>query len=175
MEIKRTKVNTISKWRCSGVIYDDWDELYYIYIRTLKCSHCNKEFNNSYERCLDHDHITGLFRAIVCRGCNNHDRYIKYPDGYDEKLYYKKNKEKIAEQHKLYREENKEKIAEKNKEYREENKEKLKKIKKEYYQTNKENITKKYTCECGGKYIHINKQRHLKTIKHIAWFMEQVD
>ena len=164
MESKRSKNNTISKWRCSGVVYNDFDELYYIYIRTLKCCACNKEFKNSYERCLDHDHETGLFRAIVCRGCNVYDRYIKYPDGYDKKKWLKEyreaNKEKITEEGKIYRENNKEKIVEKNKKYREKNKEK---------------INKKYDCECGGKYINSHKQNHLKTIKHTAWFMEQVD
>ena len=98
---------------------------------------------------MDHNHITGLFRAIVCRGCNSCDRYIKYPDGYDKKIYDKK-----------YREENKEKVAKKHK---------------KYYEANKENKFKKYTCDCGGKYTHCQKQRHLRTIKHTAWFMEQVD
>ena len=50
--------------------------------------------------------------------------------------------------------------------------------KKKYYQTNKEKINKKYACECGGSYplsLINKKQRHLRTIKHTAWFMEQVD
>ena len=51
MEIKYKtkyhKTNTICKWKYKGVVYDDWDELYYTYIRTLNCSHCNKEFKNS--------------------------------------------------------------------------------------------------------------------------------
>ena len=32
---------------------------------------------------MDHDHVTGLFRKIVCRSCNVMDSYIKYPNGYD--------------------------------------------------------------------------------------------
>ena len=151
------KINTIKNWESRGVIYNDFDELYYTYIRTLKCCACNKDFKNSYDRCLDHNHITGLFRAIVCRGCNSCDRYIKYPDGYDKKIYDKK-----------YREENKEKVAKKHKKYYEANKEHYK----EYVEKNKHKI---YNCECGGSYHKNNKKRHLKTIKHTAWFMEQVD
>jgi len=89
------------------------------------------------------------------------------------------NKEKRKEYDKEYREKNKEQIKEKNKEYREKNKEQIKEKRKEYYEKNKEIIkekkTKKYDCECGGKYTYNHKQRHLNSIKHIAWFMEQVD
>ena len=167
-ETKYHKTKTISKWKYKGVVYDDWDELYYKYIRTLKCCSCNKEFNNSYERCLDHDHSTGLFRAIVCRGCNNHDRYINYPDGYDKKIYNLNNKEKIKEYKKDY-----------SKQYYISKKEKIKKNVNEYTKKNKEKIEEnekeKINCECGGKYTYSHKQRHLKTIKHIVWYMEQVD
>ena len=138
MEIKYKtkyhKTDTICKWKYSGVVYDDFEELYYIYMNTLNCSHCNKEFKNTKNRCLDHDHETGLFRAIICQKCNINDSYIKYPDGWDKKLWHK-----------------------------------------QYYESNKEKHNKKYDCECGGKYTYKHKKQHLKTIKHIAWFMEQVD
>ena len=101
METKRSKYDTIKNWKSRGVIYNDFDELYYTYIRTLNCCACNKEFKNSFDRCLDHNHETGLFRAIVCQNCNKYDSYIKYPDGYDKK---KVNKE--------YREANKEYFGE---------------------------------------------------------------
>ena len=194
MEIKYKtkyhKTDTISNWKYKGVIYDDWDELYYTYMNTLNCSHCNKEFKKSKDRHLDHNHSTGLFRAIVCQKCNCKDSYINYPEGYDRKIYYKdyseKNKEKIKGKKKEYKEKCKEKIKEYNKIYSEKNKEKIKEYyeknkeniaeyKKEYYETNKEIINKKYTCDCGGKYTNRHKKQHLKTIKHIAWFMEQVD
>tara|TARA_R110001606_G_scaffold296546_1_gene444337 strand:+ start:81 stop:530 length:450 start_codon:yes stop_codon:yes gene_type:complete len=149
METKTRKYDIIQNWKKSGVKYDDFDELYYVYIRTLKCSACNKDFKNSFYRCLDHDHETGLFRAIVCRSCNGGDSYIKYPDGFDIKIYKQKNKERIYEVRKKYREKNKLKI--------------------------KEEKLKKYDCECGGNFSHSQKSRHLKTIKHIDWYMEQVD
>ena len=183
MEIKYKnkyhRTDTISRWRCSGVIYDDWDELYYTYIRTLNCCACNKDFKNSLDRCLDHDHETGLLRAIVCQNYNKNDSYIKYPNGYDKKKvkkeYLEQNKEQIREKKKKFYEENKEKINKVKKKYYEINKEKLNKQNKEYREVNKEKLNKKYECECGGKYTHRHKHHHLKTIKHIAWFMEQVD
>ena len=97
-----SKYQTIRNWKLSGLIYADCNELYEIYIKTMKCQHCNKEFKNSQDRCMDHDHNTGLFRKIVCRRCNVLDSYIKYPNGYD-----------IKEVLKQYREENKEEINQK--------------------------------------------------------------
>ncbi len=44
---------------------------------------------------------------------------------------------------------------------------------KEYQQKNKEKISerknKKFDCECGGKYTHSAKARHLKSKKHQDW------
>ena len=70
-------------WKRIGVIYHDFDELYEVYIKTMNCWHCNKEFTSTIDRCLDHNHETGAFRAIVCNKCNSMDSYLKYPNGYD--------------------------------------------------------------------------------------------
>jgi len=78
---KHQKSKTINDWKNKGLIYDDYDDLYEVYRKTLVCQHCNKEFKNRYDRCMDHNHKTGLFRKIVCRSCNNHDYYINYPNG----------------------------------------------------------------------------------------------
>jgi hypothetical protein len=34
-------------------------------------------FEDTFYRCLDHDHETGVFRKVVCRSCNNMDSYLK--------------------------------------------------------------------------------------------------
>lgn len=56
------------------------------------------------------------------------------------------------------------------KQYREDNKEQITEIKKQYYEQNKEHIAEqskqKFTCECGSKYRHTSKSRHLKTQRH---------
>jgi hypothetical protein len=64
----------ISNWKQSGVISDDFNELYEKYINTTNCEECNVElihgmFGNN-KKCLDHDHETGQFRNILCCGCN---------------------------------------------------------------------------------------------------------
>ena len=46
------------------------DELYERYINSTECELCNKEYKNTTDRHLDHDHTTGLFRNIVCCSCN---------------------------------------------------------------------------------------------------------
>ena len=82
-------------WKRIGVIYHDFDDLYDVYIKTMNCWHCNKEFVSTRDRCLDHDHTTGSFRAIVCNKCNAMDSYIKYPNGYSRQTYREENKQEI--------------------------------------------------------------------------------
>ena len=78
---KEQKYNSIKTWKNSGLIYDDYDDLFEVYRKTLVCQHCNKEFKNKLDRHMDHNHETGLFRKIVCRTCNTKDCYINHPDG----------------------------------------------------------------------------------------------
>ena len=74
-----------------------------------------------------------------------------------------------AEYLKNYYQENSEKI----KKYYEENREEIREQQKLYYQENKQQINEKqkqkHTCPCGGKYTTIHKNRHLKTLKHLAY------
>ena len=69
-----TKVHRITNWKLSGVICDDWDELYEIYINTLNCDLCEVELIHGMfganKRCLDHCHISGEVRNILCNTCN---------------------------------------------------------------------------------------------------------
>ena len=67
------KSSRILNWKKYGIICIDYDEMYNIYINTSKCDYCNKEFKNSLDRHLDHNHETGEVRGILCRGCNIRD------------------------------------------------------------------------------------------------------
>ena len=78
---KREKCFRINNWKVCGLIYDDYDDLFEVYRKTLNCQHCNKEFKNRQDRHMDHNHETGLFRKIVCHRCNTCDFYINHPDG----------------------------------------------------------------------------------------------
>ena len=169
---KKHKRIMISNWKRSGVIYDNFDTLYQHYIDCKSCEWCGKVFETNRDRNLDHCHETGAFRLILCQKCNCHDSYIKYPEGYDKKKYYKewyeKDKDRIKEKMKEYNIDNKDKL----KEYKDKNKDKIKEKNKEYREKNRDKIrdkfNKKYTCECGSTLSIGNKSKHEKTIKHQA-------
>ena len=67
------KTRIITDWKRNGLIYDDYNALYELYLNAKHCDVCKIEFKNSYYRCMDHCHTTGLFRQFLCRGCNNGD------------------------------------------------------------------------------------------------------
>jgi hypothetical protein len=57
----RQKTSRINNWRFYGVIFDHIDEINYVYdlyLNTDKCNKCEKIFNNSSDKCLDHCHAT---------------------------------------------------------------------------------------------------------------------
>ena len=72
------KINRICTWKHKGLIdsdNDNYESLYTHYINTQKCEHCNVELtkdkrNTSTTKVLDHSHITGEFRNILCLACN---------------------------------------------------------------------------------------------------------
>jgi len=69
--IKKRRMNN---WRFRGV-NDVNEELYEYYKNCVKCEACGNSFTESSNKCLDHDHKTGDFRQVLCRGCNNHDSW----------------------------------------------------------------------------------------------------
>ena len=142
-----SKSQTIYKWKKRGLIYDNYNELYDVYIKTTECQHCKTEFTKKNCRCMDHDHTTGLFRKIVCNRCNNQDIYIRFPNGFTEQdrkeyqqEYYQANKETFKEKMKEYRQKNKEKISEREKE--------------------------KIECDCGSIVRRGDIAQHKRTKKH---------
>jgi len=70
---------TIRNWKKYGVKSDDYKKLYEMHINKKNCELCNVLFDKTYknQRCLDHDHNTGLYRKTLCRSCNA--SYIKAP------------------------------------------------------------------------------------------------
>ena len=74
---KRHKSHTKVSWKRYGIKFNDeeFEFLYGVYINTFECQlniheDCSGTFKNTFDRCLDHDHSTGLPRAICCRNCN---------------------------------------------------------------------------------------------------------
>ncbi len=49
---------------------EEFEVIYDRYIHSSKCELCDKTFKNSLDRKLDHCHITGKFRNVVCNSCN---------------------------------------------------------------------------------------------------------
>ena len=74
---------------------------------------------------------------------------------------------------KEYREKHKDKANERQKKYYKKHKEEKKQYVKDYREKHKEEIkqrrNEKFDCPCGGKYTHINKGRHLKSLKHLKY------
>jgi len=70
---KWKKSNTINSWKNAGMLCEDWDSLYEIYLHTWNCDYCKCEIDKSINKHLDHDHSNGTIRGILCRSCNAKD------------------------------------------------------------------------------------------------------
>ena len=69
---KYHKSFTLKNWKYIGLIESDEfiQALYQRIIVATNCEICNKEFKSSKDRQMEHDHLTGRFRNIVCSSCN---------------------------------------------------------------------------------------------------------
>jgi hypothetical protein len=92
---QRKKSLTISKWKSSGLI-GDYDNIYDRYINTNNCDLCDIELcegqKGSNKKCMDHCHITGEFRNVLCQKCNvnksDNKIHINNKSGY-KNIYYR--------------------------------------------------------------------------------------
>ena len=92
----------VSNWKKQGIISDEWKTIYDRYVNAECCESCNSVFRkNIYKngkiwrmnnKVLDHDHLTGKIRNIICQSCNIKRRYI------DEQVYEKLYEEKIKKE-----------------------------------------------------------------------------
>ncbi len=72
------KLKKIYEWKRRGLICDNYSNLYDKYLLAEYCDVCNKKFNDNFDRCMDHDHDTGLFRQFLCQPCNRNDKWKEY-------------------------------------------------------------------------------------------------
>ena len=68
----------LKNWRRSGLKHENYDEIYEYYLNCKNCENCNVELTDgntaSNRKCMDHSHITGEFRNILCATCNTKRR-----------------------------------------------------------------------------------------------------
>jgi len=72
---KYKKYHIIKDWKRNGLICDDYDKLYELYLESTNCEECDCKYSIKGDgvgrfRCMDHDHLTGLFRNFLCCKCN---------------------------------------------------------------------------------------------------------
>ena len=74
---KDHKSTTKNCWKRNGLIMDNFEEIYNKYIYATHCQLCNKQFEKSLDRQMEHNHETGEFRNIVCNKCNHKKADVK--------------------------------------------------------------------------------------------------
>ena len=95
---KYHKYDTLYMWDKNGVIFESEEhkqEIYQRYIYSSRCELCGKEYKNSKDRCLEHEHdpTKPNFRNIVCTKCNLQKKDVKIFSNTGEKFIHKcKNK-----------------------------------------------------------------------------------
>ena len=70
---KYHKSNTLYNWKIKGLVHDNPEALYDVYIYLRNCDLCSKEFKSSRDRQMEHEHLDGKygpFRNFTCRSCN---------------------------------------------------------------------------------------------------------
>ena len=75
---KGHKHYTLKNWKRYNIKNEDIDSIYNKYIHCEFCEKCDYKFKKSSERCLDHCHLSGNVRNIVCRSCNSNMRFQSF-------------------------------------------------------------------------------------------------
>jgi hypothetical protein len=74
------KRRTKSDWKSSGLHDSDndkYDQLYEKYLQSTNCDVCKNLYVGTFDRCMDRDHDTNLFRQFLCQPCNRFDNWKK--------------------------------------------------------------------------------------------------
>jgi len=72
---KQLKTNRKCDWKRYGLNMENFEEIYEKYLSTTHCELCNvllteDKINTKTTRTMDHSHITGEFRNVICISCN---------------------------------------------------------------------------------------------------------
>jgi len=71
----QSKERRKTKWKSRGLNLHNFDYVWKMYSETTNCDICDRILTECKPRtetskCMDHDHETGEFRAILCISCN---------------------------------------------------------------------------------------------------------
>jgi len=93
---KYHKTHTFSNWDIYGIIFESEEhreEIYQQYIYSTNCELCGKQFPNTLDRKIEHEHISTKpnFRNIVCNKCNVNKKDNKINNNTGENYIYKCN------------------------------------------------------------------------------------
>jgi hypothetical protein len=68
------KNQRIRRWKQRGVVAENWNDLYHLFLSINNCEECDVELKygiyGNNKKCLDHDHSTGGYRNVLCHSCN---------------------------------------------------------------------------------------------------------
>ena len=74
-----------------------------------------------------------------------------------------------------YKKDNADKIKKQSREYLERNRDEIQRKRKAHYMKRQHLTNEKHDCICGGKYTNTNRKRHLKTIIHTNYLMNNLN
>lgn len=88
------------RWKGLGIIFKNEEDKNYWgnrYYNSINCELCNKQYKSTKDRQLDHNHITGEPRNVICNRCNcmRIDRKINSNNKYSKNIYFNNNKNKF--------------------------------------------------------------------------------
>ena len=72
----KKRLHTLSgrryQWMIQGIKSQDYYDIYDRFYSTNKCEVCNVKLkgNGSQKKCVDHQHLSGEIRNIICSKCN---------------------------------------------------------------------------------------------------------
>ena len=67
------------RWKSYGVV-GDLEDIYNKWNNSTSCEKCSHDYSY-YKKCMDHCHVSGEFRNILCDACNSNDK-VNNTSGY---------------------------------------------------------------------------------------------